>query len=208
MPDRNTIRKIVNIILVIAVAGSWYTILFFSFGPLIQNGFGSMKYFTVQSNLLEGLASVVWLVSTHKNGKASRMAELLKYIAAAAVGLTCATVLFFLGPLYGYLAMLRGGNFFMHLLTPVISVAEMIFLSDAAFSRKDNALVVLSPLVYGTFYLGNNLINGIGEWPDTNDWYFFLAWGYPIGILIFAVICAVTWLLGLVMRKLHCNIDR
>ena len=56
MPYRNTIRKIVNIILVIAVAGSWFAILFFSFGPLIQNGFGSIKYFTVQSNLLEGLA--------------------------------------------------------------------------------------------------------------------------------------------------------
>ena len=62
---------------------------------------------------------------------------------------------------------------------------------------------MLSPLIYGAFYLGNNLINGIGEWPDTNDWYFFLAWGYPVGILIFAVTCAVTWLLGLMMRKLH-----
>ena len=77
MPDRNTIRKVVNIILVIAVAGSWFAILFFSFGPL-----------------------------------------------------------------YGYLAMLRGGNLFMHLLTPVISVAEMILLSDAVFSRKDNRLIL------------------------------------------------------------------
>jgi hypothetical protein len=62
---------------------------------------------------------------------------------------------------------------------------------------------MLSPVIYGVFYLGNNIINGIGEWPDTNDWYFFLAWGYPVGILIFAVICGVIWLLGLAMRKLH-----
>ncbi len=200
---KDKIRKLVNIFLVIAVAGSWYAILFFSTGPLVQNGIGSMKYFTVLSNLFEGVASVIWLISTYKNGKAGIKVECLKYIAAAAVGLTCVTVLVFLGPLYGYLAMFVGGNLFMHLLTPVIAIAEMIFLSDTAFTSKDNRLVVLSPLIYGVFYLGNNLINGIGEWPDTNDWYQFLAWGYPVGILIFAVICVVTWLLGLAMRKLH-----
>ena len=130
-------------------------------------------------------------------------AELLKYIAAAAVGLTCVTVLVFLGPLYGYPAMFAGGSLYMHLLTPLAAIAEIIFLSDHTYTRKDNRLVILSPLIYGAVYLGNNLINGIGEWPDTNDWYLFLTWGYPVGIFIFAVICAVTWLLGLAMRKLH-----
>ena len=57
--------------------------------------------------------------------------------------------------------------------------------------------------ISGAGYLLNNIINGIGEWPDTNDWYSFLTWGYPAGIAIFAVICAVTWLLGLAMRKLQ-----
>ena len=169
----------------------------------MRNGINSLKYFTVLSNLLEGAASVIWLISTRKNDKASERAELLKYIAAAAVGLTCATVLVFLGPLYGYPAMFAGGSLYMHLLTPVVAIAEIIFLSDYKYTRKDNRLVVLSPLIYGVFYLGNNLINGIGEWPDTNDWYFFLAWGYPVGIFIFVIICIVTWLLGLAMRKLH-----
>ncbi len=174
---------------------------FFGKGTLSQNGFGNLKYFTVLSNLLEGAASVVWLVSERKNGKASEGAERLKYVAAAAVGLTCITVLVFLGPLYGYPAMFAGVSLYMHLITPVIAVAEVFLLSDAEFSRRDNLLVIIPPLVYGIFYLGNVFINGIGEWPDTNDWYLFLAWGYPIGMLIFAVICFVTWLLGLVMRK-------
>ena len=124
-------------------------------------------------------------------------------LAAAAVGLTCAVVLTFLGPLYGYPAMFAGGSLYMHLLTPVAAIAEIIFLSDYSFTRRDNRLVVLSPLVYGVFYLGNNIINGIGEWPDTNAWYYFLAWGYTVGIMIFAIICVVTWLLGLAMRKLQ-----
>ena len=203
--DRYKLRKYVNIFLVIAVLGSWIAIFVSASGTLMQNGLNSMKYFTVLSNLLEGFASVVWLVSSRKNGKASSRAELLKYIAAAAVGLTCVVVLTFLGPLYGYPAMFKGGSLFMHLLTPLIAIAEIIFLSDVTYTRKDNRLVMLSPLVYGAFYLGNNIINGIGEWPDTNDWYLFLTWGYPVGIFIFAVICVVTWLLGLTMRKLHRN---
>ena len=205
MIDRTSIRKIINIIIVITVAGSWIAIFVSSSGTLMHNGINSLKYFTVLSNLLEGAASVIWLISTRKNGKASARAELLKYIAAAAVGLTCVTVLVFLGPLYGYPAMFAGGSLYMHLLTPLAAIAEIIFLSDATYTRRDNRLVVLSPLIYGALYLGNNLINGTGEWPDTNDWYLFLTWGYPVGILIFAVICAVTWLLGLAMRKLHRN---
>ena len=201
--NRDNLRKYINIILVIMVLGSWIAIFVSASGTLMHNGINSLKYFTVLSNLFEGAASVIWLVSTRKNGKASARAELLKYIAAAAVGLTCVTVLVFLGTLYGYPAMFAGGSLYMHLLTPVIAIAEIIFLSDFTYTRKDNRLVMLSPVVYGVFYLGNNLINGIGEWPDTNDWYFFLAWGYPVGVLIFVVICAVTWLLGLAMRKLH-----
>ena len=66
----------------------------------------------------------------------------------------------------------------MHLLTPLIAIAEIIFLSDVTYTRKDNRLVMLSPLIYGAFYLGNNVINGIGEWPDTNDEYSAL--GIPV----------------------------
>ncbi|MBQ6150344.1 MAG: hypothetical protein IJJ03_01685 [Mogibacterium sp.] len=203
MESHIRIRKLVNIILAITVAISWVSIFFSASGTLMHNGINSLKYFTVLSNLLEGAASVIWLVSTRKNEKASAHSELLKYIAAAAVGLTCVTVLVFLGPLYGYPAMFAGGSLYMHLLTPVVAIAEIIFLSDFTYTRKDNRLAVLSPLIYGVFYLGNNIINGIGEWPDTNDWYFFLAWGYPVGILIFVIICIVTWLLGLVMRKMQ-----
>ena len=201
--NKNSIRKYINIFLVIAVLGSWIAIFVSASGTLMHNGINSLKYFTVLSNLFEGLASVVWLISSRNNGKASARAELLKYIAAAAVGLTCVVVLTFLGPLYGYPEMFAGPSLFMHLLTPVIAIAEIIFLSDFTYTRRENRLVMLSPIVYGVVYLGNNLINGIGDWPDTNDWYFFLAWGYPVGVLIFVVICAVTWLLGLAMRKLH-----
>ena len=202
MIDKNRTRKTVNICIIIMVAGSWITMTLFGKGTLSQNGFGNMKYFTVLSNLLEAIASAVWLSEIRRNGKASEYAETLKYIAAASVGLTLTTVMVFLGPLYGYIAMLKGANLFFHLITPVVSIAEIVFLSDRTYTKWENNLTVIPPFVYGAAYVGNILINGIGEWPDRNDWYSFLIWGYPAGIVIFAVICLVTWLIGLLMRKL------
>ena len=210
---RDGIRRFVNIFLVAAVFGSYFAIFFFGTGSLVQNGIGSLRYFTMLSNLFVGFVAIAWLTGARKSrdGKAGEGSdrkvgariERLKYIAAASVGLTCATVLGFLGPIYGYIEMLAGANLFMHLLTPVAAMAEIIFLSDTSYTRKDNRLAVIPPLLYGLVYLINIIINGRGEWPDTNDWYLFFAWGYPIGILIYAVLLTVTWLLALLMRKLQ-----
>lgn len=196
-------RRIFNICLVIMVAGSWIAMFLFGKGSLAQNGFGNLKFFTVLSNLLAGAAAIYWLAVPGKDESKRLKAEKLKYVAAAAVGLTFTVVMVFLGPLYGYPMMFTGANLFFHLIIPLAAMAEIVFLTDTEFTRRDNKLTVIPPLIYGAVYLANNIINGIGEWPDTNDWYSFLAWGYPVGIVIFAVICAVTWLLGFVMRKLQ-----
>ena len=201
--NRLRMRRFVNIVIVAAVALSWLAMIFFGEGTLAENGFSNLKYFTVLSNLLEGVASLVWLIRSQKETDAAGKAESLKFIAASSVGLTFAVVMGFLGPLYGYASMLKGANLFFHLIIPLIAMGEIIFLSEASYTLRENNLAIIPPLVYGTVYLVNIWINGIGEWPDTNDWYLFLVWGYPIGMLIFAAICVIAWLLGLLMRKLQ-----
>ena len=199
--DSIRLRKVVNICLVIMFAGSWIVMTLFGEGTLSQNGLGNLKYFTVLSNFLEAAASAVWLADSHRNGKAGGRSEKFKYVAAASVGLTFTTVMVFLGPLYGYSAMFTGANLFFHMIIPVAAMAEIVLLSEHQYTVSDNNLAVIPPLIYGAVYLINIALNGIGEWPDTNDWYLFLAWGYPVGILIFAVICLVTWSIGFFMRK-------
>ena len=54
----------------------------------------------------------------------------------------------------------------------------------------------------------NILINGIGVWPDTNDWYGFLNWGLPMGLVIFAGLCLITWLAGALIRVVNNYFDR
>ena len=210
------IRVAVNVFIVVAVLVTWFVMAFFGEGTLVDRGVRSMKYFTLQSNVLACVAAIVWLVKARgaRNGvpvsrgveeedtTVSRGVEVFKYVAAVAVLLTFTTVAAFLGPLYGYKAMFEGINLWFHLIVPLVAGAEVIFLSGVEFTRRDNRLAMLPPIIYGVGYIANNLINGIGEWPDTNDWYLFLHWGPLVGAVIFVMLCAVTWVLGFVLRKI------
>ena len=51
-----------------------------------------------------------------------------------------------------------------------------------------------------TFYMLNNLINGTGVWPDTNDGYGFLNWGWGPGIVIFVGVAVIAFVMGLILR--------
>lgn len=191
----NKPRRILNIIIAVCVFGAWLLMFIRGGQGLSAAGFTNLKFFTVLSNLFEGIATIYWLV------KPGEKAERIKYIATAAVSVTFITVMAFLGPLYGYPMMFTGANLFFHLLIPLAAIAECIWLAHVKFTRRDNLLTTIPALVYGTVYLFNNIINGIGEWPNTNDWYGFLNWGYPIGIAIFGVVVLISWLSGFIIRK-------
>ena len=119
-------RRIVNICIAAAAFGSWIAMTLYGQSMLAEPGLSNLRFFTVLSNLLAGAAAVIWLVMSGKGGEGLKKAETLKYIAAAAVGLTFTVVMIFLGPLYGYPMMLTGANFFFHLLVPIAAVAEII----------------------------------------------------------------------------------
>lgn len=186
-------RKLFNTVLFVIVLVNWLRMVFVvTDTALTTMGLGSLKYFTVLSNLFEGLACLIWLY----NGN-----ERIKYAAAVSVTLTFVVVITFLGPLFGYLAMFRGVSFWMHLIVPIGALLEVLFWNKEKFTKKDNLLAVLPMGLYGLYYMANNIINGIGQWPKTNDWYGFLRWGYPIGFMFYFVILLVTFLIGLAIRK-------
>ena len=216
---REKIRLILNILIVLGVAAAWTgMILHWGDGNLLTaSGFSNLKYFTVLSNLLEGLAALVFVIYS-LNGKrrarnrhsftAKRQAsaipdslEIFKYIAAVAVGVTLLVVMGMFGPLYGYMAMLGGANLFFHLLVPVAAILEVLLLAPFKATAGDNALALIPTILYAVYYVVNMVLNGVGTWPDTNDWYGFLNWGIPGAIGIAAGIFAVTYVIGLILRK-------
>ena len=197
-------RLLYNILIVIVVAVSWIHMVLFGGEALAAGGLENLKYFTLQSNLLAGLAALLWIVCIARNAdeKAMRNAERLKYAAAVSVRLTFITVMGFLGNLYGYAMMLSGANLGFHLIVPLLALWEICGLCDTKFTKKDNLLAVLPMILYGIGYMLNCIINGIGEWPDRNDWYGFLQWGYPVGAAIFAFLILLSWLIGFAIRKI------
>lgn len=201
MMNREKIHFILNIFIAASVPAAWLWMFFGSVGDLAQNGIGSLKYFTVLSNFLAAFAAIYWLAVRKSSDGKRDFAERFKYFAAAAVMLTFTVVMTFLGPLYGYLNMFIGANLFFHGIVPLAAAFEIIFLCDRQFTARENNIAVIAPFVYGMGYLANIIINGMGTWPDTNDWYLFFAWGYPVGFVIYAAIIGVTWLLAFGMRK-------
>ena len=203
-------RITINIAIAAVVFFMWIRMFLSGGGVLAGPGFSSMKYFTVQSNLLEGIACAVWLASMRKNGGtdalpgakgASAGVETFKYVACVAVMVTFCVVALFLGPIYGYGFLYQGSNLWFHLIIPLAALFEAVFLAGQRYTKRDNCLAMLPALCYGTFYLINIAVNGKGEWPDTNDWYGFLNWGWGFGFLIFAGIAFTSWMLGLILRE-------
>ena len=168
---------------------------------LMSSGFANLKYFTVLSNLFCGAVAIVRLIRFALDKK---FPILPKLMAASATGLTFLIIAAFLQPLYPDLNLYAGGNKYFHLIVPLLSMAEFLIIkTEEKIPFKYTLYSALLALLYGTFYLVNILINGIGEWPDTNDWYGFLNWGFPIGIAIFAVVVAMDYGVACLLRFLN-----
>lgn len=196
------IRIAVNVFLGIMPFAVWITRMGGSAVILDPRGLESLRHFTVLSNLLEGTASLLWLLSQAAR-RGRHRAEVFKYIACICVFLTFMTVMVFLGPLYGYGFMFRGANFWFHLVIPVAAVLEMVFLAREDISLSEAACAVIPVLAYGAVYLGNIIVNGRGdEKTGWNDFYGFARWGIPVGILIFAGICLIVFGAGLLLRRI------
>lgn len=188
--------------LVLLVSFAWVEMLTRAGGSLSSTGLRSLRYFTVLSNLLCGLAALIHLLALLR-GSVPAWVRRLSFAGTVAVGVTLLVVLIFLGPLYGYPELLRGANLWFHLVIPVLAILDHILLEPGERPGfRDTFMAMLPTLLYGLGYLTNILVNGVGEWPDTNDWYAFTAWGLPVGICIFAAILLLTWGIALALRAL------
>lgn len=191
------LRRVWNVLFSAVIFWKWTQMIRGSDGSFASHGLKSLKWFTVLSNLLAAVACIAWLILTASDDeRKSRLAETIKFVAAVSVALTLVTVMFFLGPVFGYETMFTGPNLWFHLFVPVLAGLEFMLLNREPMHARQQRLATVPMLLYGIGYIGNNAVNGIGEWPHTNDWYAFLSWGWAAGIGIFAAIIAVTRLLA------------
>lgn len=202
---REKIRIVYNALLSVVVFTVWILSFFFwRDGTLGGSGWSDLKYFTVQSNLLVGVVALVWLVARILGVKASKWLSVLKFLSTVSVFVTFTVVVLFLGPLYGYGRMYYGSNLFFHLLIPLFAIGEWTFFEKEKLLFKECLYALIHPFVYGVGYLANCLVNGVGTWETgMNDWYSFLTWGYGVGAVIFIVIGAIAFGLGVALRAMN-----
>ncbi len=165
----------------------------------------SLKYYTVLSNLLNGTVSLIHAVTLLRGKPVSHCLWLLRLIGTAVVGVTFATVMLFLGPMLGYGSMFQGSNLWLHLILPLLSFISFICLDGGEpLSVKDTRFCMIPTVLYEIGYLGNIMINGIGTWPVSNDFYGFLRMGYGVGAVIALAFPLITRGIALLLNRGRC----
>ena len=87
------------------------------------------------------------------------------------------------------------------MVVPLLVVIDLLFFEDdREYPFRATLVAAVFTFAYGVFYLINIFINGIGEWPNSNDWYGFLNWGFGVGMIIFACITIFSWVISLLLR--------
>ncbi len=192
-------RTYINyIIVLLAVIGVVLSFTAKDGDALAARGFASLKFFTVDSNIFAGTVAFLWILSERK-GSYRAVTDLLKLASASAVGVTFLTVITFLGPLYGYENMYHRANFFFHLVIPLLAMSEYVFFNERGLSVKQCLICPVVVIVYGIGYILNLFVNGF----EKGDFYGFVSWGFGTGLVIFAVICLVSFVVGLILMVLN-----
>ena len=194
------------------VFGYSLSILFPQEKRLPSKGLLNLRYFTTLSNIFAGVVALIVFIYLIRNKEKTGLPPALsrlKLMSASAVMVTFLVVIAFLGPVYGFEKLYSGSSFFYHLVIPLAALIDYIFVEKMdKIPFRDTALAVVFVLIYGTFYLLNIAINGVGEWPNTNDWYGFTTWGLPATFLIFSMITLVSWIIAVIMRGLHLKLKK
>lgn len=178
---------------------------------LSSTGFNPLKFYTVDSNILVGIASlilVIYEISLLKNKKEyiPKIVYLLKYIATVAVSLTFIVTLLYLVPLYGsnFMYLYQNSNLFFHLIVPILSVISYILFekNDMKFSYTFYGTSTM--IVYGLYYATNVLLHQIdGKVTYEYDWYGFVQGGVSLMIIVIPIMFIVTYLISFILYKLN-----
>ena len=171
---------------------------------------GMLKFYTVQSNILMGVTSFLFLIKEikmikNKSYEIPTFLYVLKLISTTSVTLTFFIVFTYLGPISkdGIPSMLMNSNLFFHLLIPLTSIICFIFF------EKTNKLVFKSTmyglsltLIYAIYYLVNALIHvENGKVSPIYDWYWFVQNGVWTAIIVVPVIFIITYIISLLLWK-------
>lgn len=166
-----------------------------------ERGRFAFRFFTCQSNVLCAVTALLTAVF-RLAGNLPEWVWLLKYIGTAAVTVTMLTVFLFLAPSVGkewVKVLLKGGDLFMHLLTPLLALFSFCVFEKQGMTFSQSLTGMLPVVLYGPLYLYKILYAPAEKRWD--DFYGFNKGGkWPVS---FAAMLAGTFLICLGIMALQ-----
>ena len=210
------VSLILNIIIVILVIlGTIFMITNFQFMMnskiLTNEGWLAFKYYTVDSNILIGISSLILviyelLLIKHKLKKIPNYVYIFKMIATTSVTLTMLITLFYLAPYFGnkFYELYINSNLLFHLIIPILAIISFTIFEKTKIDYKHTFLSVSFTLIYGIFYIINILTHlKNGKIVKEYDWYGFTNNGDNPIALVFLLILIITYLISLILWKFN-----
>ena len=171
-------------------------------GVLIGSKWIVFKYFTVDSNVLMGIAALImaieqWLVISGKKTEIPTWVYVLKLASTAGVTLTILVTVCYLTPFVyaslGLFALYTNSNFLFHLLNPILSIVVLTCFEKTKKMKFYHTFTSLTPVfLYAIYYVGVTLAHiSDGVIEEGYDWYGFFVSGaesMPVALLIVGLI--------------------
>lgn len=163
------------------------------------------KFFTVDSNILMGIVSLIFIIYEKKLIKNKikeipKKVYILKLIATSGISLTFITTSFFLAPSYGFYAMFNNSNLLFHLVVPVLSIITYIFFEKHDNKYKYAILGIIPMFLYSIFYTTNILIHlNNGGLTFKYDFYGFLQGNLNNIYIVIPVIYLISYVISVLL---------
>lgn len=162
---------------------------------LAHRGPSSLKYYTVLSNLFSGAVSAVYLLAFLLPGRTASIAMLAFRLAAAAVVMvTFLVTALLLVPQYGWRSLYQGGNFWMHLVLPLMALVDaIVFARVGTLPLSATWVSVVFTALYSIGYVRPIYQHGAEKDGVVYDFYGFLRWGEDKILLVGTIMLFATW---------------
>lgn len=186
--------------------------LFGGTNTLTAMNYHMFKYFTIDSNVLMGAASLILMIYLWQVMKGTRkelpvFCYVISLVGTVGVTLTMLVTVFFLVPTYGshWMSLFANSNMFLHLVNPILSIIVfVVFLKSRKISFKAAFTGIIPMVIYGIYYMGNAVGHSVNNVvPKEYDWYGFLVMGPKSAVIILPGITVITYIISVVLWRLN-----
>ena len=183
-------------------------------GVLTSSRLATLKYFTIDSNILMGIFALIAVFDQRKvlNGKKDEVSVrtyVLKLVGTVGVTLTMLVTIFFLGPTmgktYGFFSLFEKSNFFLHLVNPVLSIIVFLcFEKSTKIAFRHTFTGTIPMILYAVYYVAETVRHmENGAIAKGYDWYGFFFLGIKSAFIVLPILLIITWLISAALWKLN-----